>query len=180
MDIQEFLKRFRLNQMTNFFKKVEKVSLRWVAIVVSLLLVMSYILAKSGIGAYQKRLDSTMLHLNVVNEVKEIKIKFDEIDNFISGVRAESFPVGSMLKKISNIATKDMFFQDLSLDTVSKTGSVRGFVKVKNENPNTILTNFVRQQEKSKYFSGANIVSVNSKEEYGFNIADFTINFKLP
>ena len=165
---------------TEKFEKVEKISLRWVAIIVVSLLAIFYIFAKAGIGAYQKRLDSASIHLNVMDEVKQIKAKADELNNFISDVKVKSYPAGAMLKKISSIAGPEIFFNDFSIDFSSKSGSINGFVKCINKNPQTVLTNFVRQQGKSGYFGDVSISSVDEKKEGGFDIADFMINFKLP
>jgi len=161
-------------------EKFEKVSLRWIAFIAFMLLIVSYLFAKWGVGAYQRRLNNAVLHLNVLSEVKEIKVKFDELDNFVVGVKNLELPTGMVLKKLSNIAPRELFLNSLSLNVNSKTGSMSGLVKSINKNPDAILTKFLRDMESSGYFTDANISSVEKSKEGGFDITRFSIAFKLP
>ena len=165
---------------TEKIEKLEKISLRWIAFITFLLLIVSFIFAKGGVVSYQKRLENAKLHLNVLSEVKDTKTKIDELNSFIMEVRNLEPPIGQMLKKLSNIALKGLFIINFSLDCDSKIGAITGFVKSVIGNPDIILTQFVGVMEDTAYFSEVTISSVEKRMQEDVEITEFSINFKLP
>ncbi len=164
---------------TEKFEKVQKVSLRWVAFIAFLLLVFSYIFAKLGVSSYQKRLDNALLHLNVLSEVKQIKTDIDGFNQFIIDIRNSEPPISAVLKKISSIASRELFIDDFSLNCDSKILKISGFIKNTNQNADAILNKFVRDMECSSYFINANISSVEKIKSQDTEIVEFNITFKL-
>jgi type IV pilus assembly protein PilM len=165
---------------TEKIEKVEKISLRWIAFLAFLLLVVSYLFARAGISAYQKRLDNALLQVNVLSEVKQIKTRVVQMTKFIADIRKSEPHVAAILKKLSNITSRELFFRDFSLDCESKIGSISGYVRSSEENPDIILTKFVRDMENSVYFTDTSIVSVKKRRQENIDITEFQINFKLP
>ncbi|MFC1708653.1 pilus assembly protein PilM [Candidatus Omnitrophota bacterium] len=157
-------------------EKLQTISLRWTTFIVFLLLVVSFVFAKAGVGFYQQRLDNANLHLNFLSEVVQLKTKIDQMNNFVVEVRNSEIPIGSMLKSLSNIAPRELFIVDFSLDCDSKGGTLSGFIKDFGKNPNAILTKFITGMKKTAYFSDSGIVSV-AKSENG--TTEFKINFTL-
>jgi hypothetical protein len=165
---------------TEKIERFQRISLRWTIFIVSLLLVVSFIFAKAGVGFYQKRLDNARVYLNVLSEVAQIKTKIDQLDNFVTEVRNAEIPAGDMLRYLSSITGKELFFVDFSLDNDSKKGSIKGYIRNSGNNPNTILTTFIADMKKSDYFSEVNIVSVSKNDSRGFESTEFEISFTLP
>ena len=162
------------------FEKIEKISLRWVAFILFLILFVSYLFAKIGMGAYQRRLNNAKLHLNVLSEIKETKGKIDELNNFIGDIRSQEVVISSILKRLSNIAShRGFFILDFWLDAETKSGEMAGFVKSTSENPDTVLAGFIRRAEETHYFSDVDLVSVKKSKRDGFDITEFEINFVL-
>lgn len=162
------------------FEKIEKISLRWVVFILFLILFVSYLFAKIGMGAYQRRLNNAKLHLNVLSEIKETKGKIDELNNFIGDIRSQEVVISSILKRLSNIAShRGFFILDFWLDAETKSGEMAGFVKSTSENPDTVLAGFIRRAEETHYFSDVDLVSVKKSKRDGFDITEFEINFVL-
>ena len=164
---------------TEKIERVQKVSLYWTAFVAFLLLVISFLFAKAGVGLFQKRLDNAKVHLNVISEVVQIKTKVSQLNNFVVEVKNSEIPIGSMLKKISSISGRELFFDDFSLDSDSRQGAIKGYIKNSNENPDTIITKFISDLKNSIYFSDVRIVSVAKSESRGFGTTEFQIEFRL-
>lgn len=164
---------------TEKFETLQKVSLRWIAFIVFLLFALSYVFAKAGINSYQKRLDNARLHLNVLSEVRQAKEKIEAFNNFIMEIRNTEPSLNTILKKISNVAVKDLFFEDFSLNCDSKVLKISGFVKSTNQDNNAILSAFVHEMENSAYFSSAGISSVERIQKDGLDALKFNITFKL-
>lgn len=164
---------------TEKIESVQRVSLRWTTFITFLILSVAFIFTKAGVGFYQKRLDNAKVHLNIVSEIVQIKEKTVQLSNFITEVRNSEIPIGNMLKKISNIAPRELFFNNFSLDCDSNTGKIRGYIKSLDNNPEAILTKFITDMKNSAYFAEANIVSLTKQEDRGVEIADFEISFKM-
>lgn len=162
---------------TEKIERYEKFSLRWFIITASLLLIVFYLFARAGISLYQKRLNNATLQLNVLSEIREEKVRIEEFDKFISGVKNSVFPVDSLLKQLSMIVQSDILLDSLSIELNSKSGFIIGVVKSIKESPDLILTNFIQELEKTPYFTSTSIASVE-KEEAGE--VRFKISFKLP
>ncbi len=162
------------------FEKIQKLSLRWVAFILFLILFVSYLFAKIGMGAYQRRLNNAKLHLNVLSEIKETKEKIDELDNFISDIRSQEVLISGILKSLSHIAShRGFFILDLWLNADSKKGEMSGFVKSTSENPDTVVADFIRRAEETHYFSDVDLVSVKKSKHDGFDVTEFDISFVL-
>ncbi|MBM3251822.1 MAG: hypothetical protein FJZ11_03475, partial [Candidatus Omnitrophica bacterium] len=160
IDYQQNLNLLPYEFRTEKIEKLEKVSLRWVVILAILLLAVSFLFTKVRIGAYQRRLDNAKLHLETLSALKHLKVKIDELNNFVNDIRKSEPPVSLIFKKISNIASNELFFSNFSINADSKTGTVSGFIKSSNKNPDAVLTKFVRDMENSRYFSDATIDNV--------------------
>jgi len=165
---------------TEEIEKMQKVSLRWTTFIVSLLLIVSYIFTKVEIVSYRKRLDNALLHLEVISEVKKMKADRDALNNFISDLRTKEPPVGTLLKVLSSISDREVYFNEFTLASDSKQGFVSGFVKSTKNNPDAILANFVDRMAKTKYFSSVEISSVKKRKEAPFDITEFNLNFQVP
>ncbi|MBM3244272.1 MAG: hypothetical protein FJZ15_00565 [Candidatus Omnitrophica bacterium] len=168
-------RQFRTEKIEN----VQKISLRWVAFIAFLLLAVSYILARAGVTAYEKRLDRTLFQLNVLSEIKNIKNKLDAFEIFSAGVKDRELPLGEIFKKISNISPREMFFNSLVINCGSKTGSISGYVKTTNQNADSILTQFISQLNSSKMFFDVNLSELKKTGTQGFDLANFEISFRI-
>lgn len=165
---------------TEKIEKFQKISIRWLAFIAFLLLVFSYIFARVGIQSYRKRLDNASMYLNVLSEVKQAKMNTAEFNNFINDIMNSGPPVSVMLKKISNIAGRDLFLDSFSLDCDSRTVTLSGMIKSRGQNQDSVLTKFVRDMEGTSYFTDASIVSVDKIKQEDINILKFNVTFKLP
>lgn len=164
---------------TEKVERFQKVSLRWVTFVSLVLLVFSYIFARVGVSAYKRRLDYALLYLNTLSEVKQIKTGIDEFNKFITDIRNLEPPIGLILKKLSNIVSKELFIDDLSLNCDSKVVKISGFIRSSKKNPDIILTKFIHDMEALGYFSNTTITSVEKITREDVDIAKFNLSFKL-
>jgi type IV pilus assembly protein PilM len=158
---------------------VEKTSIRWVTFIVFLLFVISLLLAKTSIKSYEKSLDNKKIHLNVISELTETKSKLDNFNDFATNLKTSEYPLAGMLKKLSNITSRELFIVNFSVDCLSGTGDMKGFVKNGGENPSTVLNKLINEMKKSAYFSEANIVSVEKDVYNETEVTAFDVNFKL-
>lgn len=164
---------------TEKIEKMQMVSLRWVAFIASLLLIVSYFLAHAAVAAYKKRLNNALFQLSVLSEIKQVKIKIDGLDLFFQEIRDSSSPLGAILKKISNISSRELFFETVILNSDSKSGSISGTVKSSKSNPDTIVTKFISDMSALGYFKDVDIAKLTKTNVGGLEAAHFEINFKL-
>lgn len=164
---------------TEKIEQVEKISLRWIGFIIFLILGLSYVFARARVTGYQKRLDNALLYLNVISEVKQTKLRIDELNSFIVRSKNSSSPVDKVLKTLSFISDRRLFITDLSLDCNSKIGAMAGFVRVKEGDPGVILTQFISKAKDSRYFDDLSISSVRKRRESRRDIAEFKITFKV-
>ncbi len=151
----------------------------WVTFIALLLLLFSFAFIKVSTRVYRNRLDNTNFQLNVLLEIKQMKDRLDALNNFFAKTRDSQPQFGMMLKKISNIPAKDLFFSDLSLNAGSMSGDIAGFVKKADLNPDTVLTSFLRDLADSGMFKDINIINVAKSSKAGEDVLTFDIGFKL-
>lgn len=161
-------------------EKLQKVSLRWIAFISLALLVFSYTFAKVRISIYQKRLENAHQHLGLIQEIKQLKVRIDEFHSFIMETRKAEPPLGVILKKLSNISDRELFLDNFSLNTETKSAFFSGIIKTKDRNPDTILTKFAQALEDSGYFKEATISSVEKNNTGETNTLKFSIAVTLP
>lgn len=164
---------------TEDFEYIEKLSLRWVAFFALIILVLCYLFSWMGVSAYKKRLNNALFHLSTLSEINEIKTGVDACNNFITGVMDTQTSVTGILKRISNIAGKELFVEALSLNYDTKAGTISGVVKNADQNLDEIVTKFSRDLQSSNYVTDATISSAEHKKEDSEDIVKFNINFKL-
>jgi len=117
--------------------------------------------------------------LQVLSQVKEIKSKLEALNVFITHTKSLEISTSGILKKISNIAPAELFFHSLIVNYETKTGSIEGFIKAAGADPNTILSGFVDELNKSPYFREVNIELVEKASVGAGTITKFQISFKL-
>ncbi len=161
-------------------EKINKFSLRSLIIICLILLVAAYILLKIDVSFHQRHLENALLRLNMLSGVDEAKNELEALNSFITQARDSDIPIGVLLKKISNIASEEIFFNEFKLGPESKSGSISGYIKWTGVNPDTILNKFINQLNNSGYVKDAAIYSVERSSKDGSDINTFLIVFKLP
>lgn len=163
---------------TEKIEALQRVSLRWVAIIAFLLLAFSYVFARIGVNAYQKRLNSAQSQLNVLSEIKQIKDRADGFQAFISDIKNSKAQAGLLLKYLSFATGKDIFFDSLSLNWDSKVGYIKGYINSADDQ-NAILSKFDRDLENSTYFAEVITSSVEKVKTGNENSVKFLMDLKL-
>jgi len=162
---------------TEKFEKFQKLSLRWVGFIAFLLLIVFYIFAWAGVGLYQKRLNNSSLQLNVLSEIRDIKLQQETLANLIKQVRAKEFPLPEYLKKLSAICGSNVFLTDLSLSLDSKTGAINGYIASTTKDPQDTLSRIIHDLEATEYIVDGEIGSISKDSD---NLSTrFTITLKL-
>jgi len=167
-------KEFKSEKIENF----QKLSLRWIAIIAGSLLLVSFILAKASVALSQKKLDSTVLYLNTLSEIRQIKVKLDSINAFSADFKLKQPDFSAMLKTLSNITPSGLFINSLKIDCATNSGSIDGFVKVHADVTGDLLARFVNNMNASGYFKDADIDLVQ-KPGADSETSTFNIDFKL-
>ncbi|MFA6349459.1 MAG: pilus assembly protein PilM [Candidatus Omnitrophota bacterium] len=165
---------FRSEKIETF----QKVSLRWIAGIIFLMLLVSFIFASGTTAVYQKRLDNSLVHLQVISQVKNLKGRLDSFKNFISGLRDTDVEVGKVLKRFSIIAPADLFFDELNINCDAKTGALTGHI-TNIVNPDAILAKLVDGMVSTAYFKDVNIASMEQTEMGAKAVSKFQVDFKL-
>jgi hypothetical protein len=158
------------------FEAIQKLSLRWVAIGISCFLAVSLIFGKVGIMSYQKRLDNARIHLNVLSEVRNSKVNLDELKSFASQVEHIQPDVDGVLQVISEISPRELFLNSMSLNFISKSGSMDGIIESQGDDPDGLLSEFVGDLKASGFFEDT---SLDLVEKPAQGMLKFKLNFKL-
>ncbi len=161
-------------------EKVQKISLRWVGFIAFLLLGVSYLFSQAQISAQRKRLDSVLMHLNVISEIQEMKASIDELAGFFKQTKLSGLLADRLLKRLSSFAPRELFIDKLALDNLLSSGNFSGFVKSGGRAPEEILTKFIAQMEGSQYFTDLSLSSLKKRKEASIDIAEYNITFKIP
>ncbi|MCX5713126.1 MAG: pilus assembly protein PilM [Candidatus Omnitrophica bacterium] len=165
---------FRSEKIESF----QKLSLRWLAGIAFLLLLVSFIFASGTTALYQKRLDNSLVHLQVISQVRSLKSRLDSFNNFLSGLRDVDVEAGKVLKRFSNIAPADLYFDELHIDCDNKTGMISGHID-NIVNPDAVLAKLVNGMTATAYFKDINIASMEQAEIGGKKVSKFQVEFKL-
>jgi len=159
--------------------RVQKASLRWLIIAVFILSLFLSLLAAVRISACKKRLLGSRIYLDALSEVKQTKEKITALSGFLENASQENAMLVPLLKKISIVAPRELFLNELNLDFGAGSGFAGGFVKNKGVDAESILTKFVTGIDSSGYVADAVIDSVLKASLEGEEISNFRINLKL-
>jgi len=163
---------------TEKIEHLEKISLRWIAIIVFITLMVSYLFVKGESVIYRRRLKNASVHINVLSDVKQTVTKVKELNQFIISTKSSQAAADKILMALSFVSRREMFLNDFSLNSGSKQGSMSGVVKSKRNDSYVLLTNFVNKLESIGYFASIDIASVAKRKEESFDIVEFKIAFK--
>jgi hypothetical protein len=155
-------------------------SLRWVGFGAGLGLIIAFVFSLLGVSAYQRKLDSARLYLNVLSELSLTKEKIDGLNKFIADTRKLEPPLGALLKKISALSPKEIFLNEFSLHCEAKTLTIAGIVRSAAANPDIIMTKFMQDMEDSPYFADVNLSSVEREKTEEIETVKFKLNVRLP
>lgn len=159
--------------------RVQKASLRWLALAIFILSVFLYLSAAVRISACKKCLLGARIYLETLSEVKQTKEKITALSDFFAKASEENRMLVPLLKKISNIAPRELFLNELNLDFGSGSGFAGGFIKGKGVDADSILTKFVTGIDGSGYVADAVIDSVLKGSREGEEASNFRIILKL-
>lgn len=164
---------------TEKIENVQRISLRWVTIIGLILLLLSYFLSVARMSVFQKRLENADFQLNILSEIKDIKIKLDAFDLLSLDIKSKSPAYESLLKAVSSLSPRELYLSSFEINGAVKEGKLSGIIKDLKLNPNIVLTSFVSSLEKTGYFKEINIDKVTrlSQEQEAF--LEFEINLKL-
>ena len=165
---------------TEKIELAQKISLRLISVIIFSLLVVSYIFGRAAVGLYQKRLDNASLHLTILAQVSQMKARIDSFGGFVNEVRNLDSPAGSILKKLSGVAPRDLFFDGLDINIESKSGAISGYIKGTAANPDAVLTKLVNGMKESPYLKDTTIASFEKSTLSGAEVMRFKLTFKLP
>ena len=159
--------------------RVQRASLRWFVIAVFILSLFLYLLATARISACKKRLLGSRTYLEALSVVKQTKEKITALSDFFAKVSEADAKLVPLLKKISTVAPRELFLNELSLDFEAGSGFAGGFVKNKGVDSESILTKFVSEVDNSGYVTDAVIDSVSKASIEGEEVSNFRISLKL-
>jgi len=146
---------------------IQKTSLRITAIAIGAVFVFSWFVINFQISDYKKRLKIAKVHLQSVQEVKNLKAIVDSRENLINVIHTGKVPSGGLLKLISAIIPPSIILNEFSFDQASHTMWLRGIVVIGKDSVEKTLTDFMNDMENSKFIQEANLVS--SKNDQGIN-----------
>jgi type IV pilus assembly protein PilM len=158
----------------------QKILLRWLFFIALLVIIVPYLFAISLTDITQKRLDNAHTHLGVLLEFKKTTDNIAALENLAGQIRLQEPTAGLLLKELSNIAPRQLFLTDFSLNYNDKSGSFNGYVKSADLNPDAILTKFISDMTNSGYFKEVNISGLQKSVQEEINTTTFKASFKLP
>lgn len=148
-------------------EKIQKSSLRILAVAVSAVFIFSWFAVNFQIRDYKKRLQIAKLHLESVEEINTIKQKVDARENYVNKIYEGKVVPAGLLKLISSIIPPSIILDEFNFDQSSHTMSLSGVIGLSSESVERVLTDFMNNLESSKFVLDTNLV--NSKEEQGAN-----------
>jgi len=154
---------------------IQKTSLRIAAIAISAIFIFAWFVISFQIGDYKKRLGIAKLHLQSVEEVKNLKRIVDLREDLINTIHLGKVPSDGLLKLISAVIPPTIILDEFSFDQPSRVMWLKGVVILGGDSVEKVLTGFMSDLEASKFIHEASLIS--SKEEQG--IDNFEIKCEL-
>lgn len=166
--------KLKLNFISALFKKPGAVIVAGIVLLLFVFFVFNYRITAD----YQKRLDNSLERLQVISQVRSLKGRLDSFNNYISGLRDNDVEAGKVLKRLSNIARADLFFDEISIDCDAKTGVISGHIN-NIVDPDAILAKLVNGMAATSYFRDVNIAPMGQAETGAKTAPKFQVDFKL-
>lgn len=176
--------RDKVNLLPEVFrpKKVlvyQKISLRMVTIIVTVIFILSYFAIKLRIADYTKRIQVAKSHLATLQEVKDLGGKVSMRENLLKTITQKNIPSDWVLKELSNIVPAEVILEELLLVHEKQRLDVKGYLSVGSTAAHGILSNFMEKIEGSPFFEEADLVSVEGEMKEGKEVSVFKIEVRL-
>lgn len=160
-------------------QRLEKISIRMFAFTIFSILVFSYIILSLRGADYKNRLISTKSHRAVIQGLVDIYNKVSQRSELVAKISSGSLSYINIFNEISNIIPDNIMLGDLSINENSKILSLRGKSFYTGKTPEEILTSFMQDMEKSRFFKEANLKKIAKSGKGLEEIADFEIECKI-
>lgn len=158
---------------------VEKISLRMIAIIAGVALLVSFLFIKLRVDDYNHRLKTARFQQGILSQIKDLQDRVAERTAFLNQARASEIPTEYILKELSHLIPPNIVFNTFSLDQRNKTMELKGVVYGPRASAEEVLTKFMEALEKSKYFKEAQLGSIQDRTSGREEYATFEITCSL-
>ena len=144
---------------------IQKSTLRIAAIAISGIFIFSWFTVNFQIGDYKKRLKIAKLHLENVEEIKNLKQTVDSREDYTNRIHNGKVPSGGLLKLVGAIIPANIILNEFDFDQLSHSMHLKGIITTSNDSVEKMLTDFMNSLEASSFIIDANLIS--SKDDQG-------------
>lgn len=137
---------------------IEKVSLRFVAIILGAVFLFSFLVTRFEIYDYRKRLKNAQIHLQTIEAIKVLKQEIDARESLINKIQKNKVPVDGLLKLIGTVIPGSIILDELFLDQGTHILTLKGVVSGTDNIAESVLTNFMQKLETSSFLSECNLI----------------------
>jgi len=158
---------------------IEKISLRVMAIIVAIILLGSFLFIKFRVEDYSRRLLNIPMQKNIILQVKDLQKRVAARQAFLEKAQMSQVPVEYIMKELSNIVPSGIVLEALNIDQRGKALDLKGIVYGPRSAAQEVLTKFMEDLERSKYFKDAQLSSIQGGNVDNEEISTFEISSSL-
>lgn len=158
---------------------VEKISLRVTAIIVAIILLGSFLFIKFRVEDYSRRLLNIPMQKNIILQVKDLQERVTARQAFSERAQVSQVPVEYIMKELSNVVPSGIILETLNIDQRSKSIDFKGMVYGPRGAAQEVLTRFMEDLERSKYFKDAQLSSIQGSKIDNEEVSIFEISSSL-
>ncbi len=154
---------------------IEKVSLRLTATIMAMMLLVSFLFTKFRVDDYNRRLKSAPVQKNILAQVKDLKDRVKEREVLMEQASMSETPLEYIMRELSNMIPSDTVLETLDIDNKAKMLNMKGSFYGPRSSAQEVLTKFMEDLEKSRYFKDAQLSSLAGSRSGGEEISSFEI-----
>jgi hypothetical protein len=156
---------------------MEKVILRTAILVLGTILALSFALEKKELDSYTQRLAHVQFQRDFLRQVKELHGTVGERYELLKLLQSsEAGSVGNAMNYLKTIIPPSISLKWLRVDLAAKTLDIGGVAYKRQKEPSAVITKFMEDIEKSKYFEEAQLTSSLDSVIDGRDVTEFEIS----
>lgn len=137
-----------------------KILFRSVVVTLGLILALSFVFEKKRLDSYRQSLSHTQFQRDFLRQIKELHDTVGERYEFLKTLEStEPRPVLNAIKVLRAFLPQSAELTSLRIDVAARTFDISGVVYATSMTPEDILTKFMADLERSKYFKEAELSS---------------------
>jgi type IV pilus assembly protein PilM len=151
-------------------------SLRIAAFVFAAVLLTSFLFTKTQLSGYRQRLANIEFQRDFLRQVRELKERVDEREALLKRLQSTEIKGYIMMRELSRMMPPNMVLDWIKASIADRTVDIGGIIFGRPGVIEEVITKFMGEMERSKYFSEVQLTSVQHVDGQSEERSKFEIN----